>query len=134
MKAELTTGEIVPLEKDCECITHNGPHWVHMADFWRQKNRDMPVGNALCLGAKAQEELMRLDALRREFEQHGIVRLIREPSDELSELQRQRLERHHEDIRRRAEAIHPTPKNDREKRYDEWKERNDTQVAARHSL
>jgi hypothetical protein len=25
--------------KDCGCITHEGPHWVHMDEQWRERNR-----------------------------------------------------------------------------------------------
>lgn len=34
--AELEDGSIVELEKDCGCLTHDGPHWLHMNDLDRK--------------------------------------------------------------------------------------------------
>lgn len=26
--------------KDCDCITHEGPHYLHMDRLWREQNRE----------------------------------------------------------------------------------------------
>lgn len=28
-------------EKDCECLTHDGPHWRHMDAIWKEQNREL---------------------------------------------------------------------------------------------
>ncbi len=79
MKAELTSGEIVELQKDCECTTHAGPHWIHMDLLWY--NRNMALLNdgewtqqkALAL---AKEEIYRLTDKRHTMQRLGIKRLI----------------------------------------------------------
>ncbi len=48
IKARLTSGEIIVLEKDCGCCDeiHIGPHWLHMNDFDRATNvLDIHVAN-----------------------------------------------------------------------------------------
>jgi hypothetical protein len=106
MKAELLTGEIVTLEKGCNCITHNEPHWVHMDTAWRNSNRKMldPAGKDAMqqyLGTMgiAVDEEARLDQKLRMFKSLGITRLIPEPSDELTDIQRQKVLNHFEDLR-----------------------------------
>lgn len=134
MKVELKSGEIVTIEKDCECITHNGPHWVHMDRTWKKMNQEMPATSPLTLHARAEAEVRRLDEKGRMMKSLGIVRLIAEPCDELSNLQKERLARHYAEIAKRAEARCPTPKADREKRYVDWQERNEVRQKARHSF
>jgi hypothetical protein len=106
MKAELLTGEIVTLEKGCNCITHNEPHWVHMDTAWRESNRKMldPTGKDAMqqyFGAMgiAVEDLARLDQKLRMMKSLGINRLIPEASDELTDIQRQKMLNHFEDLR-----------------------------------
>lgn len=38
MKAQLTNGQIVELPKECDCVTHDDPHWLHMDSFVRNQN------------------------------------------------------------------------------------------------
>lgn len=38
MKALLTNGQIVELPKECNCVTHDDPHWLHMDSFVRNQN------------------------------------------------------------------------------------------------
>jgi len=119
MKAEMTSGEIVALDKGCDCRTHRIPHWVHM---WRSR-RDYELGvikgylermdeiqqrnpggrvsfgdwidhQQLQLAVSAGAgEMARIygDALG-EFKRRGIVRLIAEESDQLTELDHKRAQ------------------------------------------
>jgi hypothetical protein len=32
-------GRLHPLKKDCECIAHEGPHWLEADRSWREANR-----------------------------------------------------------------------------------------------
>ncbi len=41
MKAKLTDGTIIGLAKDCECITHSGPHWLHMDTLDKEQATEM---------------------------------------------------------------------------------------------
>jgi hypothetical protein len=38
MKALLTSGEIIELPKECDCVTHDDPHWLHMDKITRDQN------------------------------------------------------------------------------------------------
>lgn len=105
-RAELTSGEIVILEKDCGCVTHQGPHWIHSDDTYRSMNRDIleracgnaddimarfdagetitwseGVGAELAFHGFAQEEVARLQSKEREMKNRGIVRIIRPGED-----------------------------------------------------
>ena len=105
MKAELITGEIVTLEKECNCINHNEPHWVHMDRVHRERNRELlnPDGKSpeqryyVVMGI-AKEEIARLDEKMSNFKRLGIARLIPESTDELSDIQRQHLKQHYENM------------------------------------
>jgi hypothetical protein len=37
MKVRLTDGSVVDLPKDCNCVTHEGPHALHMLEMDRQR-------------------------------------------------------------------------------------------------
>lgn len=79
MKARLKSGEIIELVKDCECITHEGPHFLHMNSLDKeqsQKYLDMKTnGGSL---AFAQNEINRLNRLFCELRARKIVELIEE--------------------------------------------------------
>lgn len=79
MKAELNSGEIIDLVKDCECITHDGPHFLHMNQLDKeqsQKYLNMKTnGGSL---AFAQNEIARLNRLDYELRARKIVKLISE--------------------------------------------------------
>ncbi len=87
MMAKLNDGSVVELPKDCDCITHEGPHWLHANDLWRGRNRSLmdnardqaadPVRRMLAMQGLAREEMARLAEKGRLFERHGIARLIR---------------------------------------------------------
>jgi hypothetical protein len=118
MKAELKDGSVVTLDKGCDCITHNEPHWVHM---WRG-DRDRTLaqikplldkmeaiqasvvdGKApfsafieheqaqLAVGSYAGDMARIYDGALSEFKRLGIARLIEEQSDRLDDLQEQRI-------------------------------------------
>lgn len=119
MKAELTTGEVVALPKECGCMTHHEPHWVHM---WHL-DRDMTLGRIkpllekmdaikaaaearggtvpfsefitfeqakLAVSAYAGEMSRIYDGALREFKQRGIARLIAEEGDKPTDIELQR--------------------------------------------
>ena len=60
VKARLTTGEIIELPKDCECITHEGPHWLHLDRIDRQR-----AAEALESGAYTRHIALSLERLQR---------------------------------------------------------------------
>lgn len=99
-KAKLEDGTIIQLERDCECITHRNPHWVHSDNFHREQNRKAiePIlpGNLpdqisatfrdwayALMDWHAKAELIRLREKRQNMERLGIVELIHEPDDEM---------------------------------------------------
>lgn len=75
MKAKLITGDTIELTKDCDCITHIGPHWLHMNDFDKRRNAEMlESGN---LNGHIVYELLRLEQLEYMMVKLGIVEIIR---------------------------------------------------------
>jgi len=78
MKAKLTSGEIVELEKDCGCTHHDGPHWLHMDKVAAKLNRKLlDKGNTFGF---AKEEAARLHAKELNMTSRGIVELINDES------------------------------------------------------
>ena len=57
---------------DCACITHNGPHYLHMDAFWKSANHEL-----LEQAARYEESGMYLDALTilRCYDQEELRRL-----------------------------------------------------------
>lgn len=83
IRAELTDGSIVELEKDCGCTHHDGPHWLHENRVWRQLiKQDCDCGGKgmseflylHCLGA----QLRCVDDLLANMHAAGVVRIVRE--------------------------------------------------------
>lgn len=67
-------GTVRPLEKDCGCLTHEGPHWLHMDAVLRGLNGPLlEMGQAV---AFAQEEAARLREKFVQMERQGILRLL----------------------------------------------------------
>ncbi len=60
MKARLENGSIVTLEKDCSCIDHEGPHWLHSDHLFHQLNLQLLGPGQLQTKAFAIEEQARL--------------------------------------------------------------------------
>ncbi len=84
--AELVTGEIVCLAKDCGCKHHEGPHWLFVDQSCKEVNQQCAQdarnkGNGLLLEHYAQEEARRLAEKTRHFKNLGIARLV--PIDEV---------------------------------------------------
>ena len=83
--AEHIDGSVRPLEKDCGCVTHDGPHWLHMDRVSRELNykklHEIKIGDepmaSLAMGAIAREEEARLDRKLFEMKGRGIVRLLK---------------------------------------------------------
>lgn len=79
MKAQLKTGEVIELTKDCGCQHHDGPHWLHMDEYWKRKNLELrSKDNGLSDLGFAVEEAARLREKYYEMIKRGIVRLIYE--------------------------------------------------------
>ena len=74
MKLRLTDGTIVEAEKDCRCVTHEGPHWIHMDDLWKSMNRDMLQASPRGFIA---EECARLRQKAYDMKFYGIAEIIR---------------------------------------------------------
>ena len=98
MLGERPDGTVVKLEKGCECTCHNEPHWAYTDRLWRDRNRDLlreegrtPDQRYYAALALPREEIVRLDAKTRAFRAAGIVRMIPEPSDDLTDIQRAKL-------------------------------------------
>jgi hypothetical protein len=145
VKAELTTGEIVMLIKDCNCCTHNDPHWTYMDRVSRALNRKLldPEGKTPeqryygAIGC-AKEDLVRVQAKIREMKQRGIVRLIPEESDEPTDEQRAQLEENRQWLLARYEASQPKPveppKTDDEQRRERNNHRDEVREHAKATL
>jgi len=87
--ARLTCGRLVRLTKDCGCITHEGPHWLHTDRAYREANRKLvldafaksPGIYGGVLGAMrgfAGEERARLNAKLFAMKSRGISELFTE--------------------------------------------------------
>ncbi len=79
MKALDHTGKVIELAKDCACVTHDGPHWLHANDAWHAANRkllDDGNGNGF-----VAEEAARLEEKIAMMKHHGLHSIIREGSE-----------------------------------------------------
>jgi hypothetical protein len=81
IRARLSSGEIIPLERDCDCVIHEGPHWLHMDDVDKRLNAPLREramrGEPLAIKAYAEAELRRLGAKRFEVERQNIDEILR---------------------------------------------------------
>ena len=96
MNAQLQDGSLITLERDCACLTHEGPHWLYMdamSQWFLDRDYRQPIEAIIKLGAAAtptqvrhaevlfvhycQRQAERLGELRRNLETRGIARLIR---------------------------------------------------------
>ena len=74
MRARLTDGSIVTLEKDCGCTHHDGPHWLHMDSLDRRMNmRLLDKGNNRGF---AQAEVKRLEAKEHAMTSRNITEIF----------------------------------------------------------
>jgi hypothetical protein len=90
MLGELPDGTLIKLPKGCECICHNEPHWAYMDNLVHSNNRKLMH----TVSGFATEEIVRLAEKSANFKRLGIVRIISEPSDELTDIQRAKCEKH----------------------------------------
>jgi len=70
-------GTTIPLEKDCDCIIHEGPHWIHMDRLkyqLNQKYREKPT--KLNMQALAILESARLSEKEFHFNRLGITKIL----------------------------------------------------------
>lgn len=78
IRFRMKDGSIVDAEKDCRCVTHEGPHWLHMDRIHRDRNRGL-LDNGSCGDAGfAAEEMKRLRDKKQEMEARGIVGILDE--------------------------------------------------------
>jgi len=82
IRAKLENGEVVTLEKDCDCVIHEGPHWLYMDDMDKKLNAPLREramrGEPLAFKAFAEAELRRLGAKRSEMERRSITAILLE--------------------------------------------------------
>jgi len=94
MLGELPDGTTIKLQKGCECICHNEPHWAYIDKLVHENNRKLISYGSLGAFGFAKEEIARLHEKAAAFRSLGIVRMIPELGDELTEIQRAKYERH----------------------------------------
>lgn len=86
MKAKLKSGEIIELVKDCECITHEGPHFLHINEIDADANHGLRLhilinkqeNDPQAIAGYALREQQRLQRLQYAMESRRIVELINE--------------------------------------------------------
>jgi hypothetical protein len=80
VKARLTDGSLIELVKDCDCLTHEGPHWLHMDALARRINQPLfdraATGAPMAVAALATEEIARLRLKRYEMKSRRIAQLL----------------------------------------------------------
>ena len=95
MRARLTDGSVVELAQDCDCVIHEGPHWLHsdkITQYLLEKDYRQPVEQIIAKGAAAtlddvrraellfqhyaERQAMRLQELSRHMKRCGIVEIL----------------------------------------------------------
>lgn len=78
LQARMKDGSIVELSKDCGCITHEGPHWIHADDLYREANKLLSSAcTQLASAGFAIEEQVRLQLKLQIMNAKGIVEVLR---------------------------------------------------------
>ncbi|MCX7100987.1 MAG: hypothetical protein NTX38_05710 [Methylobacter sp.] len=78
MQARLKDGSIVDLLKDCSCVTHEGPHWIHADNLYREANKLLlNTCTRLASAGFAIEEQVRLQRKLQIMNAKGIVEILR---------------------------------------------------------
>jgi hypothetical protein len=72
--AEHADGTVRRLAKDCDCVVHEGPHWLHADAVAKRLNA--PLLERGQLAGFAQEEAARLREKLYQMQSRGIVRLL----------------------------------------------------------
>lgn len=77
MKAMLSNGSVIELKKDCECLAHDGPHWLHTDETRRLANKKLlEMGSFLACQGFAVEEQSRLRDKMAKMQALGIAEII----------------------------------------------------------
>lgn len=77
MKLRLTGGAVVVAVKDCECVTHEGPHWIHMDALWHERNRELlKKGSYLALLGFTKEEAARLKQKQHDMASYHVSEIL----------------------------------------------------------
>lgn len=75
------------LAKDCDCRTHDGPHWLHMDHLWHERNRTLlqdasrlaehgeHMGAILLMEAFCAQELARLREKKYQMRLRGLTEI-----------------------------------------------------------
>ena len=79
--AETVSGEVVILERDCECTNHAGPHWLHVDNLWGKLNksfreRDIKAGVENAQSIFEREERLREKEKLRRLVLSGVSKLL----------------------------------------------------------
>ena len=78
--AKLTNGEVITLEKECECVIHDEPHWIHLDRLLKKLNEPLfeliLKSDVLAVRVYAVKENARLKEKIRQMEQQKIVEII----------------------------------------------------------
>ncbi len=76
-------GKRIPLEKECDCIIHDGPHWIHMDRLKRHLNKKY-LENPTDSNMRAFNvlELARLNEKHSHFDRLQIIEVAQEGSIE----------------------------------------------------
>lgn len=87
MRARLEDGSIVELVKDCGCLHHEGPHWLHMNKVEEALNLADAGPDVIARSGRmapllahhfAQLEVKRLEDLGARMRENGIIELMGE--------------------------------------------------------
>lgn len=77
VKFQMRDGRVVDAAKDCECLLHSGPHWMHSDEAWKQVIADMRAAGNVA-GAFIEDQA-RIREKRYQMESRGIERIITVP-------------------------------------------------------
>jgi hypothetical protein len=80
MRGRLRNGSVVELAKECLCLVHEGPCWVHRDRSWREHIDRMivaaPLGDPVAQRAMELDDRARRAQLEAEMGRRGIVELL----------------------------------------------------------
>lgn len=83
--ARFKDGTTKELEKDCGCLTHNGPHFLHDNRLWKQRNQKLKDrGNYLSILGFVNQEIDRLAEIAYQYKARGIKEILHERPEELA--------------------------------------------------
>jgi hypothetical protein len=75
----MADGTVREAVKDCDCLTHDGPHWIHMDNYWRGRNEELlALRDGLAVRGFIAEDMARLEAKANMMKYLGIEKIIHE--------------------------------------------------------